>query len=73
MWKATVIAEANPLTVFPVASACFISRIAESFAGTTTVVERGTSSRRRVYVAFVAAELTTTIVFTTAVVADGTV
>jgi hypothetical protein len=73
MWKATVVAEANPLIVLVVARVCLISRIAESFAGTTVVVAKGTSSRRRVYVALVPAELTTTIVLTIAVVEDGTV
>jgi hypothetical protein len=68
-----VIADAKPLIVFAVARVCLISRIAESFAGTVVVVAKGTSSKRRVYVAEVAAEFVITIVLTTAVVEDGTV
>ncbi len=73
MWKLTVVADANPLIVFAVASTCFKSMTVESRAPTVTVVPIDTSSRSNVNVAAVDAVLVTTMLLTTVVVDDGTV
>ena len=73
MWKLIVIADANPLIVFVVASTCFKSIIVESKAPTETVVAIDTSSRSKLNVPAVPVVLVTTMLVTTVVVDAGTV
>jgi len=73
MWKLIVVAEANPLIVFVVASTCFISIIVESYAPTVTVVAIDTSSSSKLNVPAEPAVLVTTMLVTTVVVDAGTV
>jgi hypothetical protein len=73
MWKLIVIAEAPPLRVVPVVKTCLMSSTIESFAAIEIASDKRTLSSDRVNVPALAAVLVTTMLVTTAVVADGTV
>ena len=73
MWKVTVVAEANPAITFVVARTCFRSKNAEEFAAMVAPEITATPSIVIVNVAEDAAVFATTILETTAVVAEGTV